>query len=766
MQIKHLYEFGEFCLDTRERILMRGDHPVALTPKGFELLTVMVENHGRLLGKEELMDKIWADSFVEESNLTFNIRQLRKILGDDAQTPKYIKTVRSHGYRFIADVKRISREDKSKVEYIPVKEDKQEEEYKPIAENESQGNAAPVIPQPAEISIAEQGATPETSFFKEYESPLAEAQPVAASTKSKKFLAPIFVASVILLVGAAVVGSWYARSETSQTSAPVLSAPFASEKLSTNGQVRFAALSPDGKNVVYTNSVSNGEVSIWLRQLETGDNREIVPPSENLYYDLEFSPDGDTLYFSRLPRLEDEPTALYRVSTFGGIPQKIVSDAFGRIGISPDGKQISFNRRPRRQDEYSSLWIADSADGRNERKLASRQSPFHISDSDFSPDGKRIVFSVGQAGNKANEFGLAEVDLETGKEREFTTEKFYVITSLACLPDDSGVLLTAFKFPDNNFRVWKVSAPGGEATPLTKVSEHYEFLSIDKDATKAVSIQAKETFELRLINLDNPSDIRKLADGGSASFAPDGKVYFSSIMSGNHEIWSINADGSNRRQLTNNKVEEYNPVVSPDGSAVYFTSNRSGAAQVWRMQPDGSNQMQVTHKESGFPLSVTSDGEWLYYLHAVDRTLWRVSLKTGDEQLALNRENYWGFAVSPDILLAAFQEKQGDEYVLAIAELATGKTIKTFQLTYKKQYLLQIGWMPDGKSLIYNSLDQSFENIVLWKQPLNETTPRQLVVLGDKDSTGYTLPVTPDGKTFAAVQQEILYDVVLLKGLR
>jgi Tol biopolymer transport system component/DNA-binding winged helix-turn-helix (wHTH) protein len=719
---------------------MRGDQPVELTPKGFELLTVMIENHGRLLGKEELMDKIWADSFVEESNLTFNIRQLRKILGDDAQAPKYIKTVRSHGYRFIADVKRISQED----EYKPIEEIKAKEDIS-VEENEPKENITQIVSQPAEVALSEQPKV---------------------LPKTRNFLAPVFVASVILLVGAAVINSWYARSETSQTSAPILSAPFASEKLSTNGQVRFAAVSPDGKNVVYTNSASNGEVSIWLRQLETGDNREIIPPSENLYYDLEFSPDGNTLYFSRLPRLEDEPTALYRVSTFGGIPQKIVNDAFGRVGISPDGKRISFNRRPRSENEYSSLWIADSADGGNERKLASRSSPLHISDSDFSPDGKRIVFSVGQAGNKANEFGLAEVDLETGKEREFTTEKFYVITSLACLPDDSGLLLTAFKFPDNNFRVWKVSAPGGEATPLTKVSEHYEFLSIDKDATKVVSIQAKETFDIRLVNLDNPSEIRNLADGGSASFAPDGKIYFSSTMSGNHEIWSINRDGSNRRQLTNNKDEEYNPVVSSDGSAVYFTSNRSGAARVWRMQPDGSNQTQITHKESGFPLSVTSDGEWLYYLHGIDRTLWRVSLKTGDEQLALNKENYWGFAVSPDNLMAAFQEKQGDEYVLAIAELASGKTIKTFHLPYRKQYLLQIGWMPDGKSLIYISSDQNLESTVLWKQPLNENPPRQFVVLGDKDPTGYTLPVTSDGKTFAAIQQEVLYDVVLLKGLR
>jgi acetoin utilization deacetylase AcuC-like enzyme len=94
LPFKQLYEFGEFRLDTQEKILTCGDAPVELTPKGFELLTVFVENHGRLLHKDELMEKIWADSFVEESNLTFNIRQLRKILGDDAHDPRYVATVR------------------------------------------------------------------------------------------------------------------------------------------------------------------------------------------------------------------------------------------------------------------------------------------------------------------------------------------------------------------------------------------------------------------------------------------------------------------------------------------------------------------------------------------------------------------------------------------------------------------------------------------------------------------------------------------------
>ena len=107
LEMEHLYDFGDFRLDTKEKMLMRDGKPVALTPKAFEILCLFVKNHGRLIEKDELMQKIWANSFVEESNLTFNIRQLRKTLDDDAQNPTYIKTVPRHGYRFIAPVKDI-----------------------------------------------------------------------------------------------------------------------------------------------------------------------------------------------------------------------------------------------------------------------------------------------------------------------------------------------------------------------------------------------------------------------------------------------------------------------------------------------------------------------------------------------------------------------------------------------------------------------------------------------------------------------------------
>ena len=96
-----LYEFGPFRLEPVERRLTRSGTPVALTPKCFDLLVVLVENRGHLLSKGELLERVWPDQFVEESNLSFNISELRKVLGDGRNGVRYIETVRKKGFRFV-----------------------------------------------------------------------------------------------------------------------------------------------------------------------------------------------------------------------------------------------------------------------------------------------------------------------------------------------------------------------------------------------------------------------------------------------------------------------------------------------------------------------------------------------------------------------------------------------------------------------------------------------------------------------------------------
>lgn len=104
-QNKHFYEFDSFLLDETERLLLSRGQAVSLTPKAFELLLVFVNNAGLALTKEELMERVWPDAFVEEANLAVNISMLRKALGETPDGGQYIETLPRRGYRFAAEVK-------------------------------------------------------------------------------------------------------------------------------------------------------------------------------------------------------------------------------------------------------------------------------------------------------------------------------------------------------------------------------------------------------------------------------------------------------------------------------------------------------------------------------------------------------------------------------------------------------------------------------------------------------------------------------------
>src|ERR1700719_3627842 len=102
--MSNLYHFGQFVLDPRRRMLSRADSPVSLTPKAFDVLLFLAQNPNRLVTKEELLQAVWGDTFVEEGNLTQYIYHLRKALGDNCEDARLIVTIARKGYQFTADV--------------------------------------------------------------------------------------------------------------------------------------------------------------------------------------------------------------------------------------------------------------------------------------------------------------------------------------------------------------------------------------------------------------------------------------------------------------------------------------------------------------------------------------------------------------------------------------------------------------------------------------------------------------------------------------
>lgn len=676
----------------------------------FDLLSVMVRNPGRVLDKDFLLREVWPDSFVEEGNISFNVRQLRKALDDNAQSPIFIETIPRRGYRFIAPVEEV------------------------LSHREPTGKTS------------EREIAPDRSTL------------VVAGRSFRYSIA----AAAVLFVFAAAVSSWYFLAG-SKASIPLLASPLSIEKLSTTGVVFGAAISPDGRTVVYSTR-SGGKQSVWLRQLDSGNNVELIPPSEDTYYDFVFSPDGKHIYVSRGKWDVEVTIDIFRVSVLGGIPEKVLSRVEGSVSISPDGKRISFVRCPKRDDEWCSLWTADVDGGKNERKLVSRPYPIRIADNEFSPDGTKVAFAVGQSRNQANEFGIAMVDLASGVEAPMTGERFFNIKNLGWLPDASGLLMSASRIPNKHFRIWHLSAVDGSAEPLTKDSEAYSIISLDRSAERLVSTQIKQDFRINVFSFSDPAQKRYLADASRSTFGPDGRVYFPSVMSGNDEIWSINPDGSGLRQLTNNPGGDGHPLVSQDNKTVFFTSNRSGSANIWRMGTDGSDQTQVTSREGGSPQYVTLDGKTLFYRHAIDGTLWSVSLETGEEKLVYDRSR-GPLAFAPDGTSFAVEDRVGDVIKIAVISLASGEKIGSIDLPRERTKLLEFAWFPDGRSLVYLMSDAEYEKNAVFQQSLDGGKPRKIADLGDDEVSEISgIAISPDGKYFTVVQGSWKHDAVLITG--
>jgi DNA-binding winged helix-turn-helix (wHTH) protein/TolB-like protein/Tfp pilus assembly protein PilF len=145
---QHFYEFGRFRIDPGERVLLRDQEVVPLTPKVFEILLVLVQNSGQVISKDGLMKKVWPDSFVEEGNLTQNISLLRKALGDGQNGHQYIETVARRGYRFVAPVREPGTANVSSAETTAT-----HPEVAPIVETSPDIGVAPVSPAPQKYSI-------------------------------------------------------------------------------------------------------------------------------------------------------------------------------------------------------------------------------------------------------------------------------------------------------------------------------------------------------------------------------------------------------------------------------------------------------------------------------------------------------------------------------------------------------------------------------------------------------------------------------------
>jgi DNA-binding winged helix-turn-helix (wHTH) protein len=346
--------FGAFELDIQSGELRKHGHRIRTPNQSLQVLKVLLERPGEIVEREELYRKLWPnDVFVDfERSLNASVRKLRRSLRDSAAAPRYIETIPRRGYTFIGKL--------------------EEPQFSPTA-------------VPVDGSVAENRtmlSTPESDV-------------VPAQTARGRRTIAAWAAACLTLAGAAF--SFHAYWGRNRSHFDWISI----ERVTATGDVTAAAISPDGRYVIYASS-NRGRESLRMRQLATATEMELIPAADVSYRKLVFSPDGDLIYYvkdesGRLPSLYSKPL-------LGGAEKKILENVPGPGDLSPDGKSFTFIRNLASGE--STLMVA-RVDGSEERKLAVRHHPSYFGSSGsprrrgvpylqtagpaWSPDGTQIA---------------------------------------------------------------------------------------------------------------------------------------------------------------------------------------------------------------------------------------------------------------------------------------------------------------------------------------------------------------------------------------
>ncbi|MGB7069032.1 MAG: winged helix-turn-helix domain-containing protein [Pyrinomonadaceae bacterium] len=697
------FSFGDFELDAERRLLFRGGETVTLKPKAFDLLIALVENHGRVVSKNDLLDRVWENQFVEENNLTVHVAALRKALGETKNDHKFIVTVPGKGYQFVADLK-------------------------------PRANGSIIIEHHKlqRITIDEEFEV-ETGEHR-LSSPEAQAAPLL---RSRSFLSRITkhrIAAGLMITTLAVVMVGGGFLLGPRLSALVASGSFTPRTVThssftTSGVPHRVAIAPDGRSLAYIQRVK-GEESLWLADLDTSNSIQITEPSDRLHESLTFAPDGRSLYFTARDDSHLVWT-LMSVSIYGGPARSLITGVHSLVSFSPDGKRLAFLRKD--DDTGGKLLItADAGTGKDERILLRSDEPGEILGHGvaWSPDGK--VIAIGMSGEHGRACEITGVDTASGVANtigDMACENG--LNNLAWLRDGSGLVIN--RDGDGGSQIWLLSYPLGGVRRITNDAFNYGnySLSVSND-DKIVVLETRSDPKLWLAQNDDPANAGQILAGSrlrsegmnGLDFAADGKILYTVRAGGSGTIWEMNADGSDQRQLTASQKNSRDVQINAtaDNRFLVFESNRSGESEIWRADRNGDGMSQLTSGGGNSQPTLSPDGMQVIYTASRDKrsTLWRVSIEGGRPTQISTEEASWP-EVSPDgKFVACLYGVTVDANVkkIAILPFKGGDAVRTFSLTKNGIGFNRLRWSSNGEGIIYKDLVQG-----LWRQDLKKEKP-------------------------------------------
>jgi Tol biopolymer transport system component/DNA-binding winged helix-turn-helix (wHTH) protein len=728
----HLFE--DFTLDLTRGFLLRGDELVHLRPQTYEVLKYLIENKGRLISKDKLIEDVWQGRAVTDGSLGKCIEELREALGENAL--EYIRNVRGRGYIFDTGI-----EEPDKSEPISTRSEKIDVVRVTIHEEETDTELIGPSRLPAAIS---------------------------ASRSRLPVRTTILGFAALLVVGVATVfGLYWLITQRRPSNRTVASIPFGEMDISrftTSGKTTHAAISPDGKYVAHVTVDADGN-SLWVRHVAAPSNVRIAGPAMTEYISVAFAPDGNSVYYIALDHDKGEST-LYRTPVLGGQSNILAHDIYP-VGFSPDGQQIAFIRM---HGSESHLVVAD-IDGANQRVVATRYKPdffeMEWNAPAWSPDRKTIVCPIGVNDQHGHYETIISVSATDGTQVPLTSARWNNVGQPVWLADGSGLLLTASDRPGSPRQVWQVSLQGGVATRITHDLSNYQDLSLTADASRLAAVQVQEVSNIWVAPEADARKARQISSEiGSLevlAWTPDGQIVYRSSAGGEGaDVWIMKADGSNAKQLTEGARASQGVAVTPDGRHIIFVSDRAGQFNLWRVDTDASNLRQLTAGDGEFYPQCTPDGQWVVFQSGyIDPRLWTVPTE-GGEPLQLTKTRATRPAVSPDGQMIAYSyldvELDPWRWGIGIVSFEGGQRLKRFDFPPTVFYR-SVRWSRDGQSIAFLNSPGGLSDI--WLQPLDGSPPRQLTNF--KVERIIAFDWSPDGRSLAFVRNIETSDVVLIE---
>jgi eukaryotic-like serine/threonine-protein kinase len=534
-------------------------------------------------------------------------------------------------------------------------------------------------------------------------------------------------------------------------------------RLSQSQNVVYAHIAPDGRSVAYNTVENNEQRAMWIRRIDDRNALQVMQPLPvNYWGGLTFSPDGGQIYF-----VTAEPNArhgtLYRISSLGGQPRKLVEIVNDLGSLTPDGKRVIYVR----YGEPTAILSANSEDGSDEKILRTAEGTNLFRDPHISPDGRHLFFIELERNDGIELWSLKRKDLSDQTESVIVPPQREKLNEIAFTSSSDALLLNAADPVSNVSQLFHVSLSNGTRSRITNDLNFYFGVSVDRGATRIVAAQRLNEKRIWAGPTDSPDQMRAVSPEANVFqtvvWTPDGRIAFDAYDNNRPHIWICEADGANCQQLTPNDTDDSQPAVSPDGRYIAFTSNRNGPDQVWRMNIDGSNQLLLADVAgSTSSPRFSSDGKYVLFpwVRSHHKVLGRVPIDGGtvtEEQLL--SESHW--AISPDGTQAAYSiwDEAAGRPKVAVRNLAEDQPFKI--LDFSPAFVFD--WSSDSKALIYRerqAVERPGSTVLKWM--IAEDKP-QVLLRFDPDHV-VDLAFSKDGKYMAAIRGRLISDAVLLEA--